>query len=99
MNSSKSIKKEWLRSFFDDESHVSFKPKRIVLNIVNKKGLIQIMSLLEEFGIVSRLGGPYKCREYYSYHLTIYQKYMWEYHKLIGYNHPKKKLALNSLIK
>jgi len=84
------VKIEWLKAFFDDEAHVSVPHKRIVLNIVNKKGLEQIQALLLLFGIKPSSNGPYLCRNYFSYHLTIYKNSIQRYSGLIGFYHPKK---------
>lgn len=92
------VKIEWLKAFFDDEAHVSVSHKRIVLNIVNKKGLEQIQSLLLFFGIKSSLNGPYFCRNYFSYHLTIYKNSIQRYSDLIGFYHPKKVRCLQEII-
>ncbi len=98
-SSKQSVKIEWLKAFFDDEAHVSVPQKRIVLNIVNKNGLLQIQKLLREFGVVSHLGGPYICRSYYSYHLTIYSSNVKSYSETIGFYHPKKVRDLHLIIK
>jgi len=99
MLSSKNIKSQWLKAFFDDESHVSKTHKRIVLNIVNKKGLVQIRTLLKEMNIESKLGGPYICREFYSYHLTVNKTYLERFEKFIGFNHPKKIKDLHEVVR
>jgi hypothetical protein len=96
--SKKAIKVEWLKSFFDDEAHVSIPDKRIVLNVVNKNGLLQIQKLLLELGIKSTVNGPYACRKYYSYNLKIYRPYLRAYYEQIGFYHPKKVRDLLALI-
>jgi len=90
MLASNKVKIEWLKAFFDDESYVDKKRKRIVLNIVNKRGLLQIKELLSQFNIDSRLNGPYKYKQYFSYHLTINKNSSQRYFEIIGFNHPKK---------
>ena len=92
------VKIEWLKAFFDDEAHVSVPQKRIVLNIFNKKGLEQIRALLLFFGIKSSLKGPYFCRKYFSYHLTIYRDSIQKYSDLISFYHPKKIRHLQEII-
>ena len=99
MLASNEIKAQWLKAFFDDEAHISKTRKRIVLNVVNYYGLKQIQSLLQELNIESKLNGPYYHKGYYSYHLTIYKKYILTYSKLIGFNHPKKKRHLLQVMK
>ena len=98
INASDNIRIEWLKAFFDDESHVSLRNKRIVLNMVNKKGLEQVQALLKDFDIKSTLNGPYKCRQFFSYHLNIYRTSVREYAKSIGFYHPKKRKYLQIMI-
>ena len=98
LKSSHPIRIEWLKSFFDDESHVEKAKKRIVLNMVNKPGLIQVQRLLNELGIRSTLNGPYRCRQYYSYHLNIYRDSIVRYYNIVGFNHPKKKMDLSEIV-
>ena len=89
---------EWIKAFFDDEAHVSKVGKRITLNMINKKGLKQVQKLLSEWGIDSTLNGPYKCREFYSYHLSIYRDSIIRYAQVVGFAHPKKKSNLKELV-
>ncbi|MBI2507550.1 LAGLIDADG family homing endonuclease [Candidatus Woesearchaeota archaeon] len=97
-SASKNIKIEWLKAFFDDEAHVSKTKKRIVLNIVNKKGLIQIQKLLDDLNIESRIHGPYKYKQYKSYHLKIYGNSIRRYFSRIGFNEPNKQKDLSELV-
>ena len=54
LDSSKIIKKEFLKALFDDEGTVT--KNQVVLYSINKKGLLQIMKILfEDFNIVSKL--------------------------------------------
>ena len=99
MYSSLEIKAQWLKAFFDDEAYVSNVQKRIVLNVVNHNGLKQIQNLLFDLGIISRLNGPYRCREFYSYHLTIYKNSLERFSNTVGFDHPEKKRKLREIIK
>ena len=96
--SRRKVRAEWLKAFFDDESYVSKKQKRIVLNMVNKNGLDQVQLMLGDFGIKSRLKGPYNYKKYSSYHLTIYKESLLNYWKFIGFNHPKKKKESDGIL-
>jgi len=98
MQSSDSIKTNWLRVLFDDEGHVSVLKKMIVLNMVNKKGLLQIQELLRSLSIESRITGPYKYKVFKSYHLKIYRTELKKYSEIIGFKHPKKINDLNNLV-
>lgn len=99
MNASSLVKTRWLQAFFDDEAHVAVPQRRIVLNIVNLKGLKQIQRLLKEQDIDSSLNGPYKYKKYQSYHLIIRRAFLGKYSEKIGFTHPKKKAALQEIIK
>ncbi len=92
------VRTAWLQAFFDDEAHVAVQQKRITLNMVNEKGLKQVQNLLNNFGIKSNLLGPYKCRQFFSYHLNIYRDSIANYAKFIGFNHPKKKRHLAQIV-
>lgn len=96
-SSSKEVKINWLRAFFDDEAHVSIIKKRIILNIVNKKGLIQIQNLLKDLEIESSLKGPYRYKKYKSYHLSLYGDAIEKYTKIINFNEPNKQKTLMEL--
>ena len=99
IGASDKIKSQWLMAFFDDEAHVSKTRKRIVLNIVNLKGLKQIKKLLNDMNINSKLNGPYFYKEFYSYHLTIYKSSIQKYSNFIGFTHPKKRKDLYEIVK
>ena len=99
LSASNEIKSQWLKAFFDDEAYISRTQKRIVLNIVNYKGLKQIQSLLTDLGIISRLNGPYYHKKFYSYHLTIYKNHLYKYYILIGFSHPEKIKILQEIVK
>ena len=55
--SSKEIKKEFLKAFFDDEGSVIVRNKRVEVRIysINLKGLMQIRDILLEFELESRI--------------------------------------------
>ena len=99
MEASDKIKSQWLMAFFDDEAYVSKIRKKIVLNIVNLKGLKQIKKLLNDMSINSKLNGPYFYKKFYSYHLTIYKSSIQRYSDFIGFTHPKKRRDLYNIVK
>ncbi len=98
MQSSNNVKVAWLQGFFDDESHVSIKNKRIILNIVNQNGLKQIQTILHDLEIESNIRGPYFYKKFYSYHLSIYRNNIIRYANAIGFIHPKKIIQLLELV-
>ena len=51
IKSNKKIKKEWLKSFFDDESTSTFEHGRIRIKSMNERGLKQVKKLLNYFKI------------------------------------------------
>ena len=54
LNSAKGIKREFLRALFDDEGSVKSRYE-IALYSINQPGLLQIKSLMDEFGISTRI--------------------------------------------
>src|SRR3989344_2362728 len=67
----KTFSKEWLKAFCDGEAYIDNKSKRIVINSVNKKGLISIKKLLEQLNIKSKIYGPYYWKKFKSFRITI----------------------------
>lgn len=67
-NSSKEIKLEWLKAFFEDEAYDEKRYNRLKTKSVNYLGLKDAQEMLRSLGIFSSLTGP-NCDE--SYYLTI----------------------------
>jgi len=67
-NSSKKIKLEWLKSFFEDEAYHETRYNRLKTKSMNFKGLKDVQKLLDSLKIYSSLTGP-NCDE--SYYITI----------------------------
>lgn len=80
-SSSRKVKLNWIRAFFDDEAYFG-KGKRIRVKVVNKKGLKQIQGLLNEFipSIINPKKGSYRG----AYSLDISRKFTPEYFQKIG---------------
>lgn len=100
MNSNQIVKKEWLKAFFDDEGHVS--RSAIYLKIVNKKGIMQVKKLLEEFKIKTRLYKPIIPQNpnySISYRIGILGENIVKFSKYINFSYPKKKKQLSILVK
>lgn len=94
MNSSKKVIKNWLRAFFDDESTVEIKRKRIRIKSINEEGLKQVLKLLSKLKIYSRITGKNIDNSWY---LNIYQNDLQKYKGEINFLHPLKKEKLNQL--
>jgi len=62
LNASDDIKKEFLKALFDDEGTVHTSKRIVKLYSVNLSGLMQIQSLVQEFGIRSRIYAGYGCK-------------------------------------
>lgn len=92
----KKVKANWLRAFFDDEATVDMKTKRIRVKSVNHMGIKQVKKLLESLNIRTRITGINIDRTWY---LTITKSDIENFAKFIGFNHPKKSLRLNRLLK
>ena len=94
LNASKEIKREFLRALFDDEGSVRSKYE-IYLYSINKKGLIQIKSILKEFKIDSKIKSGFGQRKN-VYALIV--KDLKLFHKKIGFNsteirHPQSQIG------
>ena len=86
-----------MRAFFDAEAYVN--DKRICVQCVNKKGILQIHELLKQFNIESSL---YTYRREnpnwnVNYHLVIQKKHARNiFLKTLGFNHKEKMRKLNA---
>jgi len=67
-NSSKEIKLEWLKAFFEDEAYHEKRYNRLKIKSVNYEGLKDVQKILSSIKIISNLTGP-NCDD--SYYLTI----------------------------
>ena len=96
LQSSKQIKKEFLKAFFDDEGSVVPEGKKGIIKLysINKEGLQQIQKMLLEFNIDSQLGSGYGAKRN-VYALLI--KALDRFHKKIGFNLARKQSKLNKL--
>lgn len=99
LNSSKKVKRQWLRTIFDDEGWVG--QSNIGLSVANKKGIRQIISLLSEFGIETRYTiRKMKNPKHKTQHqILLRKKDTITYHFSIGFNSLRKKDKLANLIR
>jgi len=67
-NSSKKIKLEWLKAFFEDEAYHEERYNRLKTKSINYLGLMDVKEILDSLGIPSNLTGPNIDKSYY---LTI----------------------------
>lgn len=67
-NSTKKVRLEWLKAFFEDEAYHEKRYNRLKIKSVNSNGLKDIKDLLDSVGIFSSLTGPNSDESYY---LTI----------------------------
>ncbi len=90
----------WLRSFFDCEAWVELdgrKNRRIGLDSINRKELLNIRGLLSSFGIESRIR---ENKDRKTSRLQIFgKKNLIRFEKEIGFLHPEKKKKLGNVIK
>lgn len=93
-NSKNSVKKEWLKAFFDDEATVELPTRRIRVKSMNFKGLKGVRKMLENFNVKSTITGPNIDESWY---LTISCKNVENFRKKIGFYHPFKNEKLNSI--
>jgi intein/homing endonuclease len=82
---------EWIRAYYDCEAHVE--KKRIVLQSVNKKGILEVQRLLKKFDVESRVYKyKRKNKNWNTNYLLFIQKRKSREAFLnnIGFNHPVK---------
>lgn len=92
---------EWIKCFFDCESNVDIKGRRIALKSVNFNGLLCIQDKLNLFEIKSKVYGPYqpKNQEHSKYGILVITGTNIEaYQRLINFHHPAKKKKLKKLL-
>ena len=96
LNSSKEIKREFLKAFFDDEGSIVPQGKKGIIKLysINKEGLQQIQKMLLEFDIDSQLGSGYGAKRN-VYALLI--KDLDKFDKEVGFNLKRKQDKLNHL--
>ena len=102
-NSDKALRKEFLKSLFDDECHVEYNPpqRRIEFALCNHKAVLDVKKLLEEFNI-NITPVYFRCDDegYMKYYFYIRNYHnLYNFYKNIGLNHPNKLKNLISIIK
>ncbi len=94
--SSKEIKREFLKAFFDDEGSVVPQGRKGIIKLysINSNGLKQIQKMLLEFNIENKLGSGYGAkRNVYA----VLIKDLNKFNKEIGFNLARKQSKLNKL--
>ncbi|MFH0868183.1 MAG: LAGLIDADG family homing endonuclease [Candidatus Woesearchaeota archaeon] len=97
LNSSREIKREFLKAFFDDEGSVYKQGNKGITKLysINLKGLKQIQKMLLEFGITGKIYSGYGLkRNVYAFLIDDLKLF----HKEIGFNLKRKQEKLESLI-
>ena len=96
---SDSMKKEWIKCFFDCEAHVHKNRPQIQVKSVNSKGLRAIGDHLIRLNINNKVYGPYDNGLNHNpyFMLSIYRaEDILKYNKLIGFYHKEKQIVLQS---
>ena len=96
LNSSKNIKREFLKALFDDEGGIFPKGDKGIIKLysINKNGLKQVQGMLSEFKINSKLSSGYGAkRNVYAIIINDLSKF----DKEVGFNLNRKQSKLNSL--
>ena len=100
-NSEKSIKKEFLSSFFDDEAYVRFCPPSRYIEIAtnNKFFLEELRILLKEFDIDTKDVTHKTIRGFdiYTFYIRHYEN-LKKFCEKINFYHPKKKDKLKKIV-
>ena len=94
LNSSKVIKREFLKALFDDEGSLKNKYE-IYLYSINYKGLVQVMNILKEFGIGSKIksGFGHKKNVY-----ALVTRDLNLFNRQIGFNLKRKQDKLDMMV-
>lgn len=97
LNSSREIKREFLKVFFDDEGSVYKQGNKGIIKLysINLEGLKQIQKMLMEFNISGKIYSGYGLKRN-VYAISIDDLKL--FHKEIGFNLKRKKEKLESLI-
>lgn len=95
LKSEKTVKTFWLRAFFDDEGTVDKTNFVVRVKSMNIAGLNQARYLMNTIGVPSRITGP-NCDD--SWYLTVSRRDLMKFRKMIGFNHPEKKLLLDKIL-
>ena len=97
LNSSREIKKEFLRSFFDDEGSVVKQGNHGIIRLysINLEGLRQIQKMLNEFEINSKIDAGFGLKRNV---FAIVIKDLTQFHKKIGFNLKRKQEKLEGLV-
>jgi hypothetical protein len=96
-NSEDHVRAAWCRGYADGEGSVA--KTQIELPSVNRNGLDQVQGLLQSLGISSTIGGPYSHKPHLdSFRLWIHKRFLSDYARLIGFNHPRKNFLLNQIL-
>tara|TARA_Y100000310_G_scaffold345343_1_gene463960 strand:+ start:8156 stop:9328 length:1173 start_codon:yes stop_codon:yes gene_type:complete len=102
LNANFEIKCEFLKSFFDDEGYVKFKPpyRYIELALANKEFIQDIQSMLSELGIKTSRTYYKTIRDFPVWYFYIKNFHNLEkFNNLIGFSHPKKLASLVNIMK
>lgn len=96
LSSSKNIKREFLKAFFDDEGSIVPQGKKGIIKLysINKYGLKQVQKILLEFNINSELNSGYGAKRN-VYALLI--KDLKKFYNEIGFNLERKQKKLDKL--
>lgn len=97
LNSSRGIKREFLRSFFDDEGSVVKQGNYGIIRLysINLEGLKQIQKMLNEFEINSKIDAGFGLKRNVS---AVVIKDLKQFQKKIGFNLKRKQEKLEGLI-
>ncbi|MDD5416546.1 MAG: LAGLIDADG family homing endonuclease [Candidatus Aenigmarchaeota archaeon] len=94
LNNNNSIKKAWLRAFFDDECTIDLTNNVVRIKCVNLNGLKQVEKLLKDINIYSKITGP-NCDK--TWYLTVPHKEVMNFRKHIKLLHPERRKRIESI--
>ena len=98
MKSGKNVKREFIRTFFDDEGSVILNQRELRLYSINLIGLEQIHELLREFSIRGKIKSGYGFKRN-VYALIIRSQCLINFATEIGFSCVRKDEKLSELLK
>jgi intein-encoded DNA endonuclease-like protein len=90
--SSRAIKKEFIRAFADDEGCVA--PYRVSIFSINFEGLMQLKRLIEEFDIDCRIRGRFGCKKNVFAVIISRKENIVKFRDKIGFSLERKQVKL-----
>jgi len=94
----KDVKKEFLKALFDDEGTVHPSKKIVKFYSVNLFGVMQVQSILQEFGIDSKIYAGYGCKRNVYGLVIVGETNLRKFANEIGFGLERKMIKLSKIV-